>query len=157
MLVIRAAICVLAALLTASCAPIVVGGAVGADVVVGSRVHAGPARGAPLTVELAQSQYFADQAGKAFDHEDRGPLVAAMRELLDYGQPGTQNAWMNSANGHWGTLSFVRAYEDGKQAACRDIEETITVAGRTRYAIVTACQNADGPWRIENWSSLSTI
>jgi surface antigen len=148
----RTMLSVLFALGTASCAAPIAVGAMGADAAFGSQLHSGPVRTTSATAELPESRYFAEEAGKSFDRQDRAHLVAAMREMLEYGEPGTKNGWINPDNGHWGTLTFLRAYREREADACRDIDETITIGGLTRSTIVTACQKNGGPWQIVRWT-----
>lgn len=138
--------------LSACAAPVIVGVA-GVDAAVSSQIKKGQVEPVSLTAEIPQSHYFDEESDKSFGKADRAFIVKAVREVLDYGQPGTQTGWINPDNGHWGTLTVVRDFPKEGKVRCRDIAESVTIAGETRTSVVTACQKPDSAWRIEHWTS----
>ena len=61
---------------------------------------------------------------------------------------GQTSIWRNPANGHWGTVTPSRTFQDATGRYCRDYKQTVTVDGQEHQGNGTACREPDGAWRI---------
>ena len=61
---------------------------------------------------------------------------------------GQTSIWRNPANGHWGTVTPSRTFQDAAGRYCRDYRQTVTVDGQEHQGNGTACREPDGAWRI---------
>jgi surface antigen len=56
--------------------------------------------------------------------------------------------WASPVTGNTGTIIAVREAYDNSGAYCREFNQTVTVAGVRKQGRSTACQQADGSWRV---------
>ena len=61
---------------------------------------------------------------------------------------GQTTIWRNPTNGHWGTLTPTRTYENADGRYCRDYRQTITLGGQEHQGNGTACREPDAVWHI---------
>ncbi|MCP5405597.1 MAG: glycine zipper 2TM domain-containing protein [Pseudomonadaceae bacterium] len=80
--------------------------------------------------------------------QDRGYYDQAVAQAQT-APVGQQVTWYNPSSGAQGTITPTRVGETN-MGYCREYSQTITVAGRTERAYGTACQQADGTWRLVN-------
>jgi len=85
--------------------------------------------------------------GDSLDTADRRYAARNLHDGLEYERSGRSSEWRNPDNGHSGSVTPYRTYED-EHGPCREYSQTITVDGRTRRAYGTACRDWDGTWRI---------
>lgn len=61
---------------------------------------------------------------------------------------GQTSIWRNPTNGHWGTLTPTRTYQDAGGRYCREYRQTITLGGQEHQGNGSACREPDAVWRI---------
>ena len=61
---------------------------------------------------------------------------------------GETSIWRNPKNGHWGTLTPTRTYQDASGRYCREFRQTVTLDGQEHQGNGSACRERDGAWRI---------
>lgn len=61
---------------------------------------------------------------------------------------GETTIWRNPKNGHWGTLTPVRTYQDAGGRYCREFRQTVTLDGQEHQGNGSACREPDSVWRI---------
>ncbi|MBL8895455.1 MAG: hypothetical protein JNJ53_12685, partial [Rhizobiales bacterium] len=61
---------------------------------------------------------------------------------------GRRQYWENPNTGHRGEFVPRRSYARNGYGMCRDFEHTIWVRGEPELIEGTACEMADGTWRI---------
>jgi surface antigen len=78
--------------------------------------------------------------------EDDLRAIMDAGEGIEKAEPGTTRNWMNEKNGHSGTLTLVRTYqEQGK--SCRTIRHHIEAGFEQPWVdTVHTCQDAKGRW-----------
>jgi len=80
------------------------------------------------------------------DDVDRMRAQQAHQQALDTGQT---IRWDNPRNGHYGSVTPLRAGTDTQTGQmCREFQTQIVVGGQTQQAYGTACRQPDGSWRI---------
>jgi len=83
--------------------------------------------------------------GRSLDEADREYAYrAAYEALLD----GEEEEWENPQSGHRGKFVPRKSYYNAQRSLCRDFEHTIWVGGEPEVVEGTACQLADGSWRV---------
>jgi surface antigen len=93
-----------------------------------------PAAPPPLPLDKADADYASRTAQRGFETAPTGQSVA----------------WTNPDTGNRGTLTPTRTYQMPSGQYCREFTQTITVGGKTREGIGTACRQPDGSWRVQN-------
>ena len=87
------------------------------------------------------------EIGKSLDKADMSYLNQAQSRA--YSAPiGQSIAWNNPQSGNSGTITPVRDGRSGSGAYCREYQQSIYVGGQQQTATGTACQQADGTWKI---------
>jgi surface antigen len=61
---------------------------------------------------------------------------------------GQTTIWRNPTNGHWGTLTPTRTYQDASGRYCREYRQTVTLGGQEHQGNGSACREPDAVWRI---------
>ena len=74
--------------------------------------------------------------------------VRAAQNALETTPAGQTSIWRNPVNGHWGTVTPSRTFQDASGRYCRDYRQTVTVDGQEHQGNGTACRETDGAWRI---------
>jgi surface antigen len=121
----------------------VIGGVAGG--LLGSTVGHGNSRVAATMLGAALGAVVGGSVGRSLDEADREYAYrAANQALLD----GEEEAWENPQSGHRGRFVPRKSYYNAQRALCRDFEHTIWIEGEPEVVEGTACQLADGSWRV---------
>lgn len=120
----------------------VIGGLAGG--LLGNSIGHGSGRAAATVFGAALGAIVGAQVGRNLDEADREYAYDAADRSLRSGRPGY---WENPDTGHRGEFRPRRAYR-GDDGMCRDFEHTIWVRGEPELVEGTACEMADGSWRV---------
>ena len=121
----------------------VLGGLAGG--LIGNSVGQGNGRAAATVLGVALGAVVGGAVGRSLDDQDRErAYLAAQQGLAD----DQEEAWDNPDTGHRGRFVPRRTYYNAERALCRDFEHTIWVNGQPEVIDGTACQLADGSWRV---------
>ena len=120
----------------------IVGGVAGG--LIGNTIGNGNGRAAATIIGAALGAVVGSEIGRSLDERDREyAYLAADRGL----RTNRVEYWKNPRSGRRGQFRPVRSYErDGDM--CRDFEHTIWVQGEPELVEGTACEMADGSWRV---------
>lgn len=88
--------------------------------------------------------------GNVLDQRDRELAQRNAQLALETAPTGSSSEWRNPDNGHYGSFTPTRTYQDGSGAYCREYQQTIIVGGERQQGWGTACRQPDGSWRIAN-------
>lgn len=91
----------------------------------------------------------------ALTETDRQPMDQAVQQSLETDMVGQSRNWRNPDGGHLGTVIVLRTFTNDAGRPCRDYQQTVTVAGRTRMAYDTACRQPTGNWNSVNFGGLA--
>lgn len=128
-------------------------GALGGAVIggtLGSRVGKGSGKGWMTGVGTLLGALAGSSIGQSLDQADR--MYAQQAEQQAYGAPLNQTIrWNNPQSGHSGSFTPIR---EGREAStgnlCREYKQSIFIGGQAQTATGTACQQADGSWKVIN-------
>jgi surface antigen len=121
----------------------VIGGVAGG--LIGSTVGDGKSQVAATMLGAALGAVVGGAVGRSLDEADREYAYRAANEaLLD----GEEEEWENPETGHRGRFVPRKSYYNAQRSLCRDFEHTIWVEGEPEVVEGTACQLADGSWRV---------
>jgi surface antigen len=87
--------------------------------------------------------------GHRLDDRDKQMATQAAQTAFEHNQTGQASAWNNPDNGHSGSVTPTRTFQQNGQY-CRQYKQTITVGGEPQTAYGTACRQADGTWAIQS-------
>ncbi|MDX9859464.1 MAG: RT0821/Lpp0805 family surface protein [Rhodospirillales bacterium] len=114
----------------------------------GSQIGGGSGQLAATAVGVLLGGLVGSEVGRSMDEVDRLRAQQAGVQALETGQP---IRWENAESGNYGTVTPVRTGTDTQTGAlCREYQSTVTVGGKQEQAYGTACQQADGSWKIVN-------
>ncbi|MEM9439947.1 MAG: hypothetical protein AAGA73_05835 [Pseudomonadota bacterium] len=76
---------------------------------------------------------------------DNDVAIAAMllQRTLDHAPDGTTRRWTNDQSGHSGAITPVRSYIATTGQYCRDYQEDISIGGKSRQFLYSACRDED--------------
>lgn len=120
----------------------VIGGVAGG--LLGNTIGHGNGRAAATIMGAALGAVVGAQIGRSLDEQDREyAYYAADRSL----RANRVEYWENPESGHRGQFRPRRTYQREAQM-CRDFEHTIWIDGEPELIEGTACEMADGSWRV---------
>lgn len=119
-----------------------IGGVAGG--LLGNTIGHGNGRAAATIFGAALGAIAGAELGRSMDERDREFAERAADRSL---RRNRMEAWENPETGHRGRFRPIRTYERDC-AECRDFEHTIWVRGEPELVEGTACEMADGSWRV---------
>jgi surface antigen len=121
----------------------VVGGVAGG--LLGNTVGHGSGRAAATVLGAALGAVVGGSVGRSLDDQDRERAYFAAQQSLTADE---EEDWENPETGHRGKFVPRKTYYNAQRSLCRDFEHTIWVDGQPEVIDGTACQLADGTWRV---------
>lgn len=94
--------------------------------------------------------YVGGEIGKSMDDRDRRAMQQSTQQALSSSPAGKTSRWSNPDTGSSGSVTPQPSYKDQNGRLCREYQETVNAKGKTQTGYRTACQQADGSWRIVN-------
>jgi surface antigen len=80
--------------------------------------------------------------------DDIGRAERAALTAFETTPAGQTTIWRNPGNGHWGTLTPLRTFQDASGRYCREYRQTVTIGGQEHQGNGSACREPDAVWRI---------
>jgi surface antigen len=120
----------------------VIGGITGG--LLGNSIGSGNGRAAATILGAALGAVVGAEIGRSLDERDQVLAERAAERSL---RRNRMEAWENPETGHRGRFRPLRSYA-GDDGMCRDFEHTIWVKGEPELVEGTACEMADGSWRV---------
>ncbi len=121
----------------------VVGGVAGG--LLGSTIGDGRGNAAATILGASLGAIVGGAVGRELDDQDRDRAYFAAQAALADGEP---EEWENPATGHRGRFAPKRSYYNSRRVLCRDFEHRVWIEGEPEIVEGTACQQADGSWRV---------
>lgn len=119
-------------------------GATGGGLLAATEPAVPPATGAVrMEGRLLDGPYVLQLAKDDVERAQRSALTA-----FESAPTGETTIWRNPKNGHWGTLTPVRTYQDPGGRYCREFRQTVTLDGQEHQGNGSACREPDSVWRI---------
>ncbi|HLI12578.1 MAG TPA: RT0821/Lpp0805 family surface protein [Alphaproteobacteria bacterium] len=123
-------------------------GGAGAGAFIGSQIGHGTGNLAATAIGGLLGAFVGSQVGKSLDRADELAAQQTTQRTLETTPDGQSLPWRNAENGHSGTVTPVRTYQESNGQYCREFQQTVTVGGQTQQAYGTACRQPDGTWKI---------
>lgn len=120
----------------------VIGGVAGG--LLGNTIGHGNGRAAATILGAALGAVVGAQVGRNLDEQDREYAYDAADRSL---RANRVEYWENRRSHHRGQFRPLRTYQREAQM-CRDFEHTVWVEGEPELIEGTACEMADGSWRV---------
>lgn len=121
----------------------VIGGVAGG--LLGNTIGHGNGRAAATVLGAALGAVVGGSVGRSLDDADRERAYQAAE--LSF-RSGREASWENPRSGNRGRFVPRRAYRNDDDRMCRDFDHTIWVDGEPELVEGTACEMADGSWRV---------
>ena len=99
-----------------------------------------------VSLAAEQRPNAADQDGAAPD--DATLERRTLQRTLENVPSGESGRWRNPGSGDAGSITPLVTYRTTAGQFCREFQESITAATRTRQSRQTACRTPDGRWEI---------
>lgn len=124
----------------------IIGGVGGA--VLGSQFGGGSGRIIATALGTLGGALLGRELGKSLDAKDKAKMVEA--EDIAHASPvGETVRWSNPDSGNSGTVTPVREGRSSQTGTtCREYQTTVSVDGKNEEGFGTACQQADGSWKV---------
>ncbi len=120
-----------------------VGGVAGG--LLGSTIGDGRGKAAATILGASLGAIVGGTVGRELDDQDRDRAYFAAQAALANGEP---EEWENPDTGHRGRFAPKRSYYNSRRVLCRDFEHRVWIEGEPEIVEGTACQQADGSWRV---------
>jgi len=92
---------------------------------------------------LLEGPYLIQLSTNDIDRARRAALTA-----FESTPSGQTSIWRNPANGHWGTLTPTRTFQDASGRYCREYRQTVTIGGQEHQGNGSVCREPDAVWHI---------
>ena len=86
--------------------------------------------------------------GSILDDRDKEMHAQSSYNAIQNKKAGGRTAWNNPDTGSSGTTSINRVYRKADGTRCKDFTQKIQADGKTESVKGTACQQADGSWKV---------
>jgi surface antigen len=116
----------------------------------GSRFGGGEGKILTTAVGAIAGGLIGSTIGKSLDEHDKMMAEKTTHNALESTPSGKTAEWRNPDNGHSGSVTPIRTYQDRQGTYCREYTQTINVGGETQKAYGKACRKPDGHWEIVN-------
>ena len=121
----------------------VIGGVAGG--LLGNTIGHGQGRAAATILGAALGAVVGGAVGRDLDDVDRQRAYYAAQRAFETGR---RHDWENPQSGHRGEFVPQRSYQNDDDQMCRDFQHTIWARGEPEVIEGTACEMADGSWRV---------
>ncbi|MGE5145358.1 MAG: glycine zipper 2TM domain-containing protein [Candidatus Eiseniibacteriota bacterium] len=117
---------------------------------IGSQIGQGSGRAIAIGVGVLLGGLVGNQVGRYLDQQDRQLAVQNANYSLENGRSGQSSEWRNPDNGHYGTFTPQRPYDNSRGQVCREGSSTVNIDGRQETVVNRYCRNPDGTWSLES-------
>jgi surface antigen len=93
--------------------------------------------------------------GEQLDNADLAMIASTTQQALETNKVGQSANWINTANGHRGTVTPTRTFTTSSGTPCRNYQQSATIGGQTVFAFDTACRLPSGSWASTRYGSLT--
>lgn len=121
-----------------------IGGALG-GALIGSRFGGGAGKVATIGIGTVLGALAGRAIAQSLSGDDQNRAATAEEQALSRNQTIT---WNNPQSGNRGTIQPTNTYQGAGGQTCREYRHTVYVGGKAEAATGTACQQADGTWRL---------
>lgn len=121
----------------------VIGGVAGG--LLGNTIGSGKGRAAATILGATLGAVVGGAVGRSLDDVDRERAYYAAQRSFETGR---EESWSNPNTGNRGRIKPRRSYRGSDDRMCRDFEHTIWVDGEPELIEGTACEMANGSWRV---------
>lgn len=121
-----------------------IGGALG-GALIGSRFGGGAGKVATIGIGTVLGALAGRAIAQSLSSDDQTRAATAEEQALSRNQAIT---WNNPQSGNRGTIQPTGTYRGSGGQTCREYRHTVYVGGQAETATGTACQQADGTWRL---------
>ncbi len=122
------------------------GGAAGA--LLGSRFGKGTGSLVATGVGALAGAFIGGQIGKTMDENDKKLAALSAQKALETAPSGQSIAWSNPDNGHSGSITPIKTYQNEQGQYCREYNQMVVISGKQEKAYGRACRQPDGAWQI---------
>jgi surface antigen len=120
------------------------GGAAGGGLIAAA-MHANPAG---IAAGVILGGLTGGLIGHLVDNKDKQMAAQSAHQALENTPSGQTVNWRNPDNGHTGTVTPIRTYQNSAGQYCREYTQTVTIDNRPQQSYGTACRQPDGSWKI---------
>jgi len=121
----------------------VIGGITGG--LVGSAFGKGSGKAAAVGIGVLAGAFIGSQIGAKMDANDHKYAEQAAQQATR-ANIGDKIVWSNNSNGHFGSARAVKEGADTNGNPCRQIEQEITIDGKTEKVMLNVCKLKNGQW-----------
>lgn len=121
----------------------VIGGITGG--LVGSAFGKGTGKVVAVAVGAATGAFIGSQIGAKMDETDHKLAEHAVHKAT-LSPVGEKIVWSNEHTGHSGSAKTIKVGTDKEGHSCRQIEQELTIEGKTEVVVVSLCRMNDGHW-----------
>jgi surface antigen len=127
-------------------AGMILGAAGGA--LIGSQIGSGTGKLIAVAVGTLAGAWIGSEIGKRLDARDQAMMSSTTNRALDSNPNGQTSSWSNPQSGNSGTVTPTTRATNAQGQTCRNFSQTVSAGGEQEGRQGTACQQADGSWRI---------
>jgi surface antigen len=120
---------------------------------VGSQFGKGGGKIAATILGAGAGALIGGAIGQKLDEKDRQLMEEKSQQALESGKTGQAIAWNNPDNGHAGTITPTKTYQEGNRY-CREYTQKVIIDGKEQQAYGRACRQPDSTWQIIEQKSI---
>lgn len=115
---------------------------------IGSQIGSGTGKLIAVAVGTLAGAWIGSEIGKRLDARDQAMMSSTTNQALATNPNGQTSSWSNPQSGNSGTVTPTSSYTNAQGQTCRAFNQSVVAGGDEEVRQGTACQQADGSWRI---------
>ena len=121
-------------------------GAVGGSII-GSKIGKGTGKSLSIASSTIIGSIIGQHLGERISKSDMNFISHKTNEVLSEGKVGKKFSWKNPETGNSGYVESVNKFKL-KSKDCKEIKQVVKINKKTSETFSSACEQADGSWKI---------
>ena len=115
---------------------------------IGSQFGSGSGKIAATIIGAGAGALVGRAIGHHLDEKDKQIVAHKSQSALESAPTNKSVPWKNPDNGHSGSITPTKTYQNDTGQYCREYTQTVNIGGKAEKAYGRACRQPDGSWQV---------